>query len=128
MLGCPEHAEHDSLYRMSRRHPVLRMLVMVGAAIQLLSPGVAAIADGLLARESAAQPLTHIEASTSAKCSVVHAPDCGVCRYLSSASSLPRLAPPLPVFEAALPLPRDVVCASASVVTSLPDGRAPPAL
>ena len=104
------------------------MLVMVGAAIQLLSPGVAAVADGLLATESASQPLTHIEASTTAKCPVVHAPDCGVCRYLSSASHQARAATPLPVIGAALPIPRDAVCASTSVFTSLPDGRAPPAL
>ena len=104
------------------------MLVLVGAAVQLLSPGAAAIADGLLATESASQPLTHVESSTTAKCPVVHAPDCGVCRYLSSASLLPRVAPQLPVSAAAVPLPQDAACASARVVSSLPDGRAPPAL
>ena len=102
------------------------MLVMIGAALQLLSPGVASIADGLIARDSASGPLTHVEATTSATCAVMHAPDCGVCRYLSAASLLPRVAPPLVQFEPA-PLPR---CAEAraqwSGTTVLPDGRAPP--
>ena len=111
---------------MSRRHPVLRILVMVGAAIQLLSPGVAAIADGLLARESATQPLTHIEATTTAKCPVVHAPDCGVCRYLSSGATLARaselVAPQASTIAPACAGTR----APASVVATLPNGRAPP--
>src|SRR5688572_13544714 len=112
MLGCPGREGHDSLYRMSRRHPVLRMLVMFCAAVQLLSPGIAAVADGLLAAVNASRPLTHIEASTTAKCPVVHAPDCGVCRYLSSASHAARVSPQLPVTGAALPLPQDAICKS----------------
>ena len=111
---------------MTRRHLVLRMLVMVGAAIQLLSPGVAAVADGLLARESANQPLTHIEATTTAKCPVVHAPDCGVCRYLSSGAT-PVRTNMLVALEASAVAPACAAkLAPASVVTTLPNGRAPP--
>ena len=111
---------------MIRRHPVLRMLVMVGAAIQLLSPGAAAIADGLLARESASQPLTHVEATTTSKCPVVHAPDCGVCRYLSSGAMAPK-SNPLVVVLAGVVVPACAeASAPASLVTALPNGRAPP--
>jgi hypothetical protein len=104
------------------------MLVMVGAAIQLLSPGVAAIADGLLATESASQPLTHVESTTTAKCAVVHAPDCGVCRYLSSGSTLSRAVQPVPLLQVTPVPPNAIACAPASIATSLPDGRAPPAI
>lgn len=104
------------------------MLVMIGAAIQLLSPGVAAIADGLLARESASQPLTHIEATTTARCPVVHAPDCGVCRFLSSAASAPRM--PADVLFAAADIAPTCTDAGApaSVIATLPNERAPPVL
>ena len=113
---------------MIRRHPALRMLVMVGAAIQLLSPGVASIADGLLARENATGPLTHIESKTTAKCPVVHAPDCGVCRYLSAASAVPRVAPSLPLSEAAAHPRCAAVWAPTRSPSLLPNGRAPPAV
>ena len=104
------------------------MLVMFCAAVQLLSPGIAAVADGLLAAVNASRPLTHIEASTTAKCPVVHAPDCGVCRYLSSSSTLARVVQPLPVLQDAPVSPNAIACAPASNATTLPDGRAPPAL
>ena len=100
---------------------------MLGAAIQLLSPGVAAIADGLLATESASQPLTHIEASTTAKCPVVHAPDCGVCRYLSSVPTLARGSALVEVRTAAIMPACAETLAPTSIVTTLPNGRAPPA-
>jgi hypothetical protein len=113
---------------MSGRNPVLRMLVMVGAALQLLSPGVASIADGKLARENASGPLTHIESTTTATCPVVHAPDCGVCRYLSTTGTLPRVSDSVPQAEtAATPM-----CAEGRAPAGgrifLPDGRAPPVL
>lgn len=113
---------------MSGRHPLLRMLVMVGAAVQLLSPAVASIADGLLAQDSASSPLTHIEATSSSTCPVVHPPDCGVCRYLSAAGTQPRVPATMLVVEtrtapACLGSP-----STGRAGTSLPDGRAPPVL
>ena len=113
---------------MSGRNPVLRMLVMVGAALQLLSPGVASIAHGLVARESASGPLTHIEATSSATCPVVHAPDCGVCRYVSAAGTQAKVAPTLFVGELAAPPECVASLAPRRGVAALPDGRAPPAL
>ena len=113
---------------MSGRNPGLRMLVMVGAALQLLSPGVASIAHGMSARENASGPLRHIESTTTATCPVVHAPDCGVCRYLSAAGTQAKLAPTLLVGE----LTAAPECVASLVprrgVAALPDGRAPPAL
>ena len=104
------------------------MLVMVGAALQLLSPGFASIAHGMSARENASGPLTHIEATTTASCPVVHAPDCAVCRYLSTAGTVPREADPiLQSGTAALPNCAEVH-APASGRVFLPDGRAPPVL
>lgn len=111
---------------MTPRHPVLRLLVMIGAATQLLSPSVAAVADGLIAREGASQPLTHVETTTTSKCAVVHAPECGVCRYLSAAAPLPKAAPLLAVRARAVAPACAVSAAPASVITALPNGRAPP--
>lgn len=113
---------------MSGRHPFLRMLVMVGAAVQLLSPAVASIADGRMARESASSPLTHIEETSSATCPVVHAPDCGVCRYLSVAGTQSRATAALLVAETTAAPACLVAPSPGRAGTSLPDGRAPPAL
>lgn len=104
------------------------MLVMIGAALQLLSPGIASIADGLLARDNASGPLTHIEATTTSSCPVVHAPDCGICRYLSTAGTLQRTTPAI-VVSTGSPQPR---CAETRQplggATLQPNGRAPPVL
>ena len=113
---------------MSGRNPVLRMLVMVGATLQFLSPGVASIAHGMSARENASGPLTHIESTTTATCPVVHAPDCGVCRYLSTASAQPRATDPIPQAGAAVAPVCAAGWAPAGGRIFLPDGRAPPVL
>ena len=113
---------------MNGRQPLLRMLVMVGAAIQLLSPGVAAIADGLLARSNASGPLTHIEATTTATCPVVHAPDCGVCRYLSAAGTPQRATPSLLLTTASAQPRCEESRQPVSAATLQPNGRAPPVL
>ena len=113
---------------MSRRHQLLRLLVMIGAAFQLLSPGVAAVADGLLARENASGPLTHIEATTTATCPVVHAPDCGVCRYLSAAGTPQRAAPSILLAAGSLQPRCEEARQPAGAAALRPNGRAPPAL
>jgi hypothetical protein len=61
-----------------------RFLALGFAVVQLLSPGAAAIADGLLAQESAEAPTVHVESKTGTKCPSVHSPDCGLCRHLTT--------------------------------------------
>ena len=103
-----------------------RRLALVWAMVQLLTPGVSAIADGMLARENAAAPLVHVEAAGSANCPEVHSPDCGVCRYLSTGSEMTPGASSLPVAREALATISARVASAASGDRLLPQGRAPP--
>lgn len=105
-----------------------RCLALVWAMLQLLSPGVSAIADGSLAKQSANAPMVHVEATGTEGCPEVHSPDCGVCRYLSTGGELPLVSP------AALCETQDAGPAAeratsrSTALTTLPHGRAPPAL
>jgi hypothetical protein len=113
---------------MSRRTPLVRFCTLLLATLQIASPGVSAIADGRLALENASRPTTHVEATTTAACPVVHSPDCGVCRFLSSpVGSAPAATFSLESFSA-VPAPVADVGRPRCVSVDLPDGRAPPAL
>lgn len=105
-----------------------RCLALVWATLQLLSPGVSAIADGRLAQESANAPMVHVEATGSEGCPEVHSPDCGVCRYLSTGGDMPSVSPAA-VCEThdAGPVAARVAFGS-SALSALPHGRAPPAI
>jgi hypothetical protein len=105
-----------------------RFLALVCATVQLASPGLSAIADGLLARQNASQPLTHVESTTTATCPVVHPPDCAMCRYLSSAASLPSLTALALEFCAERQQPRAESLLRHGSPVTLPHGRAPPAI
>lgn len=114
---------------MKRRTTLVRFLALVWATLQVASPALASIADGMLARESATSPSTHVEATTSASCPVVHSPDCGVCRYLSAAGSNDAGAPALGwegASQCGIISSATTIALSAAVV--LPHGRAPPTL
>ena len=75
------------LPRMTRRTSFARFLALLCAAVQLVSPGVSSIADGKFAGDNASAPVTHVEATTTDRCPVVHSPDCAVCRYLSGSAA-----------------------------------------
>ena len=105
-----------------------RILALVWAMVQVLSPGASAIADGMLARANASLPLVHVEASGSATCPEVHSPDCGVCRYLSTGSEMPGAASVLPAARRVVVAASQRVAAAAAVGQLLPQGRAPPAV
>ena len=107
---------------------MVRFITLLLATLQFVSPGISAIADGQLARENASQPATHVEATTTAACPVVHQPDCGVCRYLSSpAGATPSASFDLVALSAA-PTPNVETVASSCADVVLPHGRAPPGL
>lgn len=111
---------------MRRRTTVIRSLALLWAALQLASPGASAIADGALARENASAPAMHVEATTTAACPVVHSPDCGVCRYLStSANPQPPQAFSLSSVAERRDARTDIPQAGCASV-ALPHGRAPP--
>lgn len=89
-------------------------------------PAASALADGLLARGSAREAVAHVEASTTASCPVVHAPDCGVCRYLSTCGATDAAdAPPLAIHRATA-LNAEPGIGDRSPALLLPHGRAPP--
>jgi hypothetical protein len=113
---------------MKRRSGLSRFFVLLVAALQLASTGFSALAHGKLARQGASGPATHVEGTTSSRCPVVHAPDCAVCRYLTTVAQ-GSTGPELVSIDAA-----DTVCPT-TVARSvradphgLPPGRAPPSV
>jgi hypothetical protein len=113
---------------MTRRAPMLRFLALLWASLQVAMPAASAVADGMVARESGQQAYAHIESSTTARCPVVHPPDCGVCRFLTACGSAPSGTPAAFVTRASLAVKPELVGSDHAAALSLPDGRAPPVL
>ena len=109
-----------------RRSTSVRILAILWAALQFASPGASAIADGMLAAANAAGPTTHVEATTSATCPVVHSPDCGVCRYVSGPATLNRVTAFGVQLSAESREPRAESSVHSVTLAALPHGRAPP--
>lgn len=112
-----------------RRHtPVARFLTLLWASLQLAAPALSSIADGQLSRDNASKPLTHIEATSSDSCPVMHSPDCGLCRYLSISGANDASAPRFDWRQsAANALAGTASDTAGSIAIALPHGRAPPA-
>jgi hypothetical protein len=112
---------------MMRRTTLLRGLTLVWAGVQLATPVLGSVADARLAA-GARDPVAHVESTTSSTCPVIHAPDCGLCRYLSSVSA----APDTPCAVALITEGVDAAMAArhvrVAIVVVLPDGRAPPSV
>jgi hypothetical protein len=105
---------------------MVRFITLLLATLQFASPGISAVADGQLARQNALQPTTHVEATTTAACPVVHHPDCGVCRYLSNAFAPPRQAAFGARFAACEIEPKAASREPRAAALAAPNGRAPP--
>ena len=114
------------LHLVNRRAPFLRFLAVGWATLQLASPGLIAIADGISASASFAEAASHVEATGSESCPVPHSPDCAVCRYLSSGAAPPPHAALLIVNSTDLREPRADSRLRWNAAVVLPDGRAPP--
>ena len=112
---------------MKRRSPLFRLVTLAWASLQLAAPAMAGIADAQAMLDAASAPLTHVEATTGESCPVVHSPDCGLCRYLSTS---PSHAASAPAFDwtvgAAAALSRTASVGTTSACAALPFGRAPP--
>lgn len=112
---------------MASTRPIVRALTLAWASLQLAAPALTSIADGQLSVNDAFRNLTHIEATTSSSCPVVHSPDCGLCRILSTSSANDAT---LPAFGWSVGAANTIVeaeCAGPSRSTiALPFGRAPP--
>jgi len=78
----------------ARRAPGVRVVWLLGAALQLALPGATAWADARL-DAAGAHATAHIESHTAKSCARIHAPDCALCHYLSApvASRSPSRAP-----------------------------------
>ena len=113
---------------MSRRTPVVRFVTLLLATLQVASPGISAIADGRLARENASGPATHVEATTTASCPVVHHPECGMCRYLSTTAAPSRSGALGFALSAEIGEPKAESRISSCSTVTLQHGRAPPTL
>jgi hypothetical protein len=95
------------------------------AALQLVLPGAAALADASLDIAGAhARP--HIESHSTAECARVHPSDCALCRFLTTAL-VPGAAATIPTSDAAPRItPLVAITRPISAVVLLPRARAPP--
>jgi len=111
---------------MNGRAPFLRVLALALATLQVVSPALVVFADGSSMRNAVAESVSHVEGTSSDSCSQVHAPDCGLCRYLSGLTAL------LPQVHMAVTAPDPASAAPGSLrlhissVRFFPPGRAPP--
>ena len=111
---------------MSGRSHFRRILAIAFATLQLVSPALVVLADGVSVRDAVAESVAHVESTSSDSCPQVHTPDCALCRYVSGSSA--------PVSDGHLCVPQArqaPLLANADVLTFgtsalLPDGRAPP--
>ncbi len=113
---------------MRRRSPVFRFVTLAWASLQLAAPAMAGIADGLAAFEDASAPRTHVEATTTEGCPVVHSPDCGLCRYLTTSAA--QGASPAGGWAASTTgeLVETATLGATCASVALPFGRAPPTI
>jgi hypothetical protein len=72
---------------MTRLTRTSRMIAVLTLALQITMPGAAAVADARL--EAASERATpHFESHPTAACVVLHADNCALCRFLSTAQPL----------------------------------------
>jgi hypothetical protein len=107
------------------RSPFVRSVWLTFAALQLVLPGAAALADATL-DIAGAHERAHIESHSTAACARVHPADCALCRFLTTALAV-GTAVPVPTSDAApRSTPLVALTHPASAVILLPRSRAPP--
>ena len=109
-----------------RRAPLIRVLALFWAVLQMASPAASAISDGLLASGNSAEQVAHVESATTNACPVVHAPDCAVCRYLSGSVGEAVQCGVLQLPDVGIALPDGQYQTTYASAVVLPPGRAPP--
>ena len=114
---------------MSTRRPQLRAFWLAFAALQLLLPGAASIADARLEAASIQErPTSHIEEHGGPNCARVHPADCAFCRVLSSSAPAPTAAAAAPFAVLCIAAPSDGTAHVARHVPHATRSRAPPPL
>ena len=110
-----------------QRKPFARGLTLLWASLQLAAPAMSSIADGQWTLHNTAELTTHVEATTTDGCPIVHSPDCAVCRFVSTSGVHDAAAPSFDWQSRAARMRASTVsvdpCCDA---LGLPPGRAPP--
>lgn len=114
------------LRAMTRRTPFLRCLAIAWASLQLMLPGVTAIADGFASSQGASAAVSHVESGSTASCPEIHGVDCAVCRYLSNTASTIPAAPAWRECAVGQAAPVGVDREQADAARSRAQSRAPP--
>ncbi|MEO7713792.1 MAG: hypothetical protein ABIV10_12825 [Gemmatimonadaceae bacterium] len=80
---------------MTRRSIGSRWLILVLSAVQIALPGVAALADASIERESAARGVVaaHIETRTGGACARIHPAECALCQAACASFVRPDAQP-----------------------------------
>ncbi|HEY2026326.1 MAG TPA: hypothetical protein VGG78_04925 [Gemmatimonadaceae bacterium] len=110
---------------------ILRWLFVSAAAVQVLLPASASIADAVIQREETGAGYVgpHVEEFGSKTCKRVHADDCALCRVVSAAAAPSRtLALPGRVARLCAPPAATGTRVAHAVAHALPASRAPPML
>ncbi len=107
------------------RSRLVRFTWLAFAALQIVLPGAAALADATL-DIAGVHERAHIESHSTAACARVHPSDCALCRFLTSALAA-GTATSVPTSDA-VPRRAPLVTLShpARAVVLLPRSRAPP--
>ena len=113
---------------MSRPLPRFRFVTVVLAALQLLLPGLASLADARAEREGRSPGATaHLEPVGGEHCPAIHADDCALCQFLTAARDRAPRGPAVAVASLDGVAPSPAVARAPGAVTPgalLP--RAPP--
>jgi hypothetical protein len=108
-----------------RRSRFVRSSWLAFAALQLVLPGAAALADASL-DSAGAHARPHIESHSTAACARVHPSDCALCRFLTTALTAGAAAT-VPTSDAAPRItPLVALTRPVSALVLLPRSRAPP--
>lgn len=112
----------------SRPLPFLvRVLAVLLALLQSASPAMAAVADGVLTARSGGVPVeVHVEGRQQPGCRPVHAADCALCQFLTTAAEPITVSLPFVPCTARPSAPQATGNARATVSGELPSARAPP--
>ena len=112
----------------NRRPRGVRVVWLLGAALQLALPGAAAWADARL-DAAGTHATAHFESHTTTSCARIHAPDCALCHFLTAPVLTGRATPlRLEVAARRTPRPVDPTRGASPLARPHPQPRAPPTL
>jgi len=102
-----------------------RFLVLLFAIAQSAMPSVLSVADGAASKDGR-NAAAHFEDVSTNGCQPAHSAECGLCRFLSTASVKPAVDPPCPVAKTHGVADAGIVSAGSAGVRWGFQSRAPP--